>query len=81
MGGVAYLSLEDTEVCFDLSSTTLQDLVKTGTIPKWHQVPCNATHEAIPRYGAVIWWREDSGRSGFIICSSQVSQNHHCFVH
>jgi hypothetical protein len=49
MGGVAYLSLEDSEVSlqpFILIATVLKRLV--GTLCCWDQVSCHAPNETVP---------------------------------
>lgn len=57
MGGVAYLSLEDSEACRYLSrARILADVSYTGTLRCRNQIPCNAANEAIPRHGAIVWW-------------------------
>ena len=72
MGGVAYLSLEDSEVCdVGLSyASSLTDV--SGTLRRWHQVPCYATDEAFQRYGTTLRRREDSGCVSPSLCDPQV---------
>lgn len=58
MGGVAYLSLEDTEVRIDFSGALLcvPSRHRIGTLQWWYQIPRYATHETFPRYGTVVRW-------------------------
>ena len=49
MGGVAYLSLEDNEVCTFGSWISICLLnTSIGTLHGGNQVPCDASHEALP---------------------------------
>lgn len=74
MGGVAYLSLEDSEVCpflhwrvHELSANC------TGTIYSRHKIPRHAAHEALPRHGTAVRRRKNCGRISSVVCYSQVS--------
>lgn len=67
-GGVAYLTLEDSEVCLCSAKVSQHELSSfVGTIYGWYQVPCNASHETFPRHGTAVWWREDDRRPRFAI--------------
>jgi structural maintenance of chromosome 1 len=69
MGGVAYLSLEDSEVRFTLVNFVLVFcLYDVGTVQWGYQIPCHATDEAFPRYGTTLWRRKDGGSSGAALC-------------
>lgn len=48
MGGVAYLSLEDSEVSGSQAALKILANVLQGTIQQRYQVPRNAPHEAFP---------------------------------
>ena len=62
MGGVAYLSLEDSEVSGSISGVFISSWLPTGfTLPLGaircrDQVSCYAADETVPRYGTVVWW-------------------------
>jgi hypothetical protein len=58
MGGVAYLSLEDSDVCNlrKVSSSVYLIICLVGTLCCWDQVSRDAANETFSRYGAVIWW-------------------------
>lgn len=57
MGGVAYLSLEDSEVsCINLPGQPHLDICYLGTLCCRNQIPRHASHETIPGYGATFWW-------------------------
>jgi hypothetical protein len=72
MGGVAYLSLEDSEVGRNVLSI-YASLLYTGTLPARDQVPCHATDEAFPGHGAAFGRRKDHGSVGTPLCHSFVS--------
>lgn len=74
MGGVAYLSLEDSEVWPKL--ITLEETLTpygTGTIQCRYQVSCHAPYEAIQRHGTAIWRRKDDCGTGPTVRHPQVS--------
>lgn len=72
MGGVAYLSLEDSEVCSFLRCRD-HELSYAGTIHSRNKIPRYAAHEALPGHGAAVRRGENSGRISSVVCHSQVS--------
>jgi len=88
MGGVAYLSLEDSEVSIevslvdaavDLTNSSSSRLVlvflsahKPGTLPRRNQVPRDAADEEIPRYGSTFGRRANGCCFGSSVRYSQV---------
>lgn len=74
MGGVAYLSLEDSEVCPFLRCWFHRlSVICAGAIHSRHKIPRYAAHEALPGHGAAVRRRENGGRFSSFICYSQVS--------
>lgn len=74
VGGVAYLSLEDSEVCI-LSLSNFQRLltsVHSGTISERNQVSRDATDEAFQRHGPAFRRRKDDGGAGVAIRHPQL---------
>jgi len=73
MGGVAYLSLEDSEVCISVRKLYLPLANHiSGTLCRRHQIPCYATDEAFPRHGAIIWRGENGCRTCSLVRHPQV---------
>lgn len=77
MGGVAYLSLEDSEVSGRSTPVILfsfrfwTGLTRPiGALRCRHQVSCYAADETVPGYGAVVWGREDDCGAGPSFCDS-----------
>ena len=82
MGGVAYLSLEDSEVCLtfydELDLLQIVDLFIyptpiLGAVQWWDQISRNATYETVPRYGTTLGRRKNSGGACSSLCYPQVS--------
>ena len=44
-----------------------------GTVQWWDQIPRNATHETVPRYGATFGRRKNGGGACASLCYPQVS--------
>lgn len=72
VGGVAYLSLEDSEVGFTTVPIGTTNLF-TGTIPERNQVPRHAADETFPRHGPAFGRRKDDGGSCVAVCRPQLS--------
>ena len=80
MGGVAYLSLEDSEVSHtkDTPGTNQPQrtdralICVTGALPCWYQVPRDAADEAIPRHGPALGRRADRRCAGPLVRDPQV---------
>lgn len=71
LGGVAYLSLEDSEVSKNIDFMILVNH-RLGTIRGGDQIPRNAANETFQRYGTAIGWRENCGCPGSPVRNPQV---------
>jgi hypothetical protein len=77
MGGVAYLSLEDSEVSGWSGPVILLSFrfwtgltPPIGTLRRRHQVSRYAADETVPGHGTVVWGREDDCGAGSSFCDS-----------
>ena len=71
-GGVAYLTLEDSEVCLCSAKVSQHELSSfVGTIYGWYQVPRHASHEALPRHGTTVRWGKDNSGTRAVVRYSQ----------
>lgn len=70
VGGVAYLSLEDSEVSIECQVACGRSLTHcwVGTLFERDQVPCDAADEAIPRYGSALGRGKDNGCARVTLC-------------
>ena len=66
MGGVAYLTLEDSDV-------RSMDMLTTGTFSDRNPLPCDAPYETFPRHGSTFRRRKNYGSIGFAIRHPYVS--------
>jgi len=55
LGGVAYLSLEDSEVCVVFQYQYPLVNGSLGALQRRYQVSYYASHEAFPRHGTTLW--------------------------
>ena len=70
-GGVAYLTLEDSEVRVLVRIVFPSIQLALGTLYGWYQVPRHASHEAFPRHGTTVRWRKDNSSTRAVVRYSQ----------
>ena len=71
-GGVAYLTLEDSEVRVLVRIVFPSIQLALGTLYGWYQVPRHASHEALPRHGTTVRWGKDNSGTRAVVRYSQV---------
>lgn len=68
LGGTAFLTLENSEVCLIYSFSFLNFVV--GAVFRWREISCNASNETFQRHGTVIGRRKNGRCLGFALRNS-----------